>query len=190
MPNIQVKTNVVDRVVGSIRNADSQAVVDEHPDRSRWAWAAARIALGFTFFWAFIDKLFGLGFSTPVERAWINGGNPTFGFLSNATGPFADFYHAIAGDLWVNVLFMGGLALIGLALLSGIGMRVAAVSGTILMLLMYGASLPLETNPILDEHIIYAIVLIGLALSGAGRTLGLGQWWSKLAAVRKYPVLE
>lgn len=43
-----------------------------------------RILVGFTFFWAFIDKLFGLGFATPSERAWINGGSPTTGYLTMA----------------------------------------------------------------------------------------------------------
>ena len=38
----------------------------------RWL-AVLRLATGFIFLWAFLDKTFGLGFSTPVERAWLDG---------------------------------------------------------------------------------------------------------------------
>ncbi|RGA01239.1 hypothetical protein DI270_030565 [Microbispora triticiradicis] len=51
----------------------------------RYVWAAARIAIGWVFLWAFLDKLFGWGFATPAAKAWINGGSPTTGFL-NALG--------------------------------------------------------------------------------------------------------
>src|SRR5690625_6651809 len=52
-----------------------------------------RIFIGFYFLWAFADKLLGLGFSTPKEGAWINGGSPTTGFLGGSIeggNPFAD----------------------------------------------------------------------------------------------------
>ena len=74
-------------------------------------------------------------------------------------------------------LFMLGLLGLGTALLLGIGMRIAAVCGALLYLLMWTAVLPPETNPIVDDHIIGALVLIGLALAHAGDTLGLGRWW-------------
>jgi thiosulfate dehydrogenase [quinone] large subunit len=52
------------------------------------ALAVLRVSLGFAFLWAFLDKTFGLGYATPAERAWINGGSPTKGFLSRvAVGP-------------------------------------------------------------------------------------------------------
>lgn len=47
------------------------------------AIALLRLSIGFVFLWAFLDKLFGLGYATPGARAWINGGSPTKGFLSN-----------------------------------------------------------------------------------------------------------
>src|SRR6266511_711287 len=44
--------------------------------------AVFRVAVGFVFLWAFLDKTFGLGYATPSAKAWINGGSPTKGFLS------------------------------------------------------------------------------------------------------------
>ena len=43
-----------------------------------------RFAMGFIFLWAFFDKVFGLGFATTADKAWIRGGSPTTGFLANA----------------------------------------------------------------------------------------------------------
>lgn len=45
--------------------------------------------------------------------------------------------------------------------------------------------LPPASNPFLDDHVVYAAVLIVLALLGAGDTLGLGRVWSSLPLVRR-----
>lgn len=145
-----------------------------------------RIALGFYFLWAFLDKTFGLGFATPADRAWVNGGSPTTGYLSGVEGTFAGFFNGLAGAAWADWLFMAGLLGIGVALILGIGMRVAAVSGTLLLVFMYLASLPLQTNPILDDHITMALTVIALALIGGGDVLGLGRTWKKLPLVQRH----
>jgi thiosulfate dehydrogenase [quinone] large subunit len=157
----------------------------------RYAFAGLRIALGWIFLWAFIDKLFGLGFATPDKNAWINGGNPTKGFLANgATGPFTDFYHSIAGATWANWLFMLGLAGIGIALITGVGIRLAATAGALLLVMMWTVVLPPENNPFMDDHLIYAGLLIALALTNAGDTLGLGRIWGRTPLVQKVPFLK
>jgi thiosulfate dehydrogenase [quinone] large subunit len=159
--------------------------------------AVFRVMLGSAFLWAFLDKTFGFGYATPAERAWINGGSPTKGFLSRvAVGPFEGTFHAIAGATWADWLFMVGLLGIGIALILGIGLRIAAVSGTVMMLLMWAAEWPLaqftsageptmSTNPIVDYHIIYALALIALALAYAGNTWGLGRLWARLPFVQR-----
>jgi thiosulfate dehydrogenase [quinone] large subunit len=160
--------------------------------------AVFRVVLGFEFLWAFLDKTFGLGYATPSARAWINGGSPTKGFLSRvAVGPFESTFHTIAGAAWADWLFMLGLLGIGIALILGIGLRIAAVSGTLMMLGMWAAEWPLakltsageptmSTNPIVDYHIIYALALIALALTYAGHTWGLGRLWAKLLFVQRH----
>lgn len=163
----------------------------EHASAADCVWAATRIALGWIFLWAFIDKLFGLGFATPAAKAWINGGSPTTGFLKGtADRALGGFFTSLAGQAWVDWLFMLGLAGIGIALVLGAGMRIAAVSGALLMVLMWAAELPLANNPFMDEHLIYALLMAGLALVNAGDTVGIGKWWSQTALVRKYPVLR
>jgi thiosulfate dehydrogenase [quinone] large subunit len=157
---------------------------------ARYLLAGLRIALGWIFLWPFLDKLFGLGRGTASANAWIDGGSPTEGFLGKAaTGPFTGFYHSIAGNAFVDALFMMALLGIGVALLLGIGMRVAAGAGAVLMVLMWTAVLPPESNPFLDDHLIYAAILVVLALLSAGTKWGLGRSWSAVPFVRRNPWL-
>ncbi len=160
---------------------------------ARRALALVRIGFGLTFLWAFFDKLLALGFSTgraedgTVDRfgdaAWIHGGSPTLGFLKfGADGPFKSFYNSIAGDAWVNWLFMLGLLGIGVALTFGIGMRIAGVAGALLYLMMWTVALPPETNPVIDVHILGALTIVALMLTNAGATWGLGRAWQRLVA--------
>jgi thiosulfate dehydrogenase [quinone] large subunit len=156
-----------------------------------YVWATARLALGWVFLWAFLDKTFGLGHDTTDKQAWINGGHPTLGFLKmGAKGPFAGFYHHLAGATMVDWLFMIALAGLGIALIFGIGMRIAAAAGVVLMIMMWSAVLPPASNLFMDDHLIYALLIVGLALVSAGNTLGLGRWWSRTSVVRSYPILK
>ncbi|MEU8801056.1 hypothetical protein [Spirillospora sp. NPDC048819] len=158
---------------------------------ARYVWAAARLALGWVFAWAFLDKVFGFGHATPAGKAWVDGGSPTEGFLANSPkGPFAGFYNDIAGAVWADWLFMLGLAGIGAALLLGIGMRIAAAAGAVLLVMMWTAVLPPENNLFMDDHLIYAILIVGLALVSAGDTLGLGRWWGNTHLVKRLPALK
>ena len=156
----------------------------------RRSLAVLRLATGFIFVWAFLDKAFGLGFSTPAERAWINGGAPAQGFLTSegVTGPLQPWFQSIASPL-VDWIFMAGLLAIGAALMLGVGLRIAAGATTAMMLLMYLAEWPFaanagSTNPLIDYHIIYALVAIVVAVLAAGDTWGLGEQWKKLTLVQ------
>lgn len=156
----------------------------------RFTLAAIRLSVGWVFLWAFLDKTFGLGYATPAAKAWVNGGSPTTGFLSHVEGPFAGFYHSFAGAGWADWLFMLGLVGIGTALILGVAMRAAAVAGTTLLFLMWTAVLPLTNNPFMDDHIVYALVLVALALAEAGKTFGLGQAWERIPFVDRHGALK
>jgi thiosulfate dehydrogenase [quinone] large subunit len=184
---------------------DNPTMAPEIGAKTKIVWALLRLAIGWTFFWAFLDKLFGLGFKTCVNSktmeymgvlcdkgTWLTGGSPTMGFLKFATkGPLAGIFQSMAGNGFVDWLFMLGLALIGLAMLLGVGVRIAGYSGALMLILMYlAASIPPENNPFLDEHITEAIICLGLASVRAGRFWGLGQWWANTALVRRFPILE
>ena len=152
--------------------------------------AVLRLAIGFIFLWAFLDKTFGLGFSTPSERAWLNGGTPAQGFLNSpgVTGPLQPFFVGIASPL-VDFLFMLGMIAVGLAVMVGVGLRVSAVAGSLIMVFMYLAEWVFtpnaaSTNPLVDYHIIYALALIVVAVFAAGDTWGLGGWWKSLPLVK------
>jgi thiosulfate dehydrogenase [quinone] large subunit len=124
-----------------------------------------RFVMSFIFLWAFFDKLFGLGFATTSEKAWLHGGSPTTGFLSaGVKGPFAELFHSLAGVAVVDWVFMLALLFIGLALLFNRYVFWGAVVGIIMMVLMWLALLFPANNPIIDEHIVYALVLALLAI--------------------------
>ena len=126
-----------------------------------------RFVMSFIFLWAFIDKVFGLGFATTTEKAWIHGGSPTTGFLSfGVRGPFVEFFHSLAGVVVVDWLFMLGLLFVGLTLLLNKYVLWGALAGITMMVLMWLALLFPENNPIIDEHIVYALVFALLAIKG------------------------
>lgn len=163
--------------------------------------AVTRVGVGFIFLWAFLDKMLGLGYATPAARAVVNGGSPTKGFLTNVkVGPLQDLFHAMAGNVLVDVLFMAALLGIGLALVLGVALRIAAVSTGILMIGMWAAEWPMATvtadgrpsgsnNPFMDYHLAYGLIVVLLAYLAVGSAYGLGRWWSRLPIVRRHRAL-
>ncbi|MDH3306585.1 MAG: hypothetical protein OEO77_03585 [Acidimicrobiia bacterium] len=176
-------------VLMSRREGDSLIVKHHYPLADK-IFALIRIAIGWTFLWAFIDKTFGLGFTTASNQAWVDGISPTRNFLEFETsGPFADLFQGLAGQAWVDWLFMVGILGVGLALILGIGMKIAAITGAVLLALMYLAAFQPADNPVTDHHLIYALVLGALALSDAGDTWGFGTAWKRTNLVHRFPFL-
>jgi thiosulfate dehydrogenase [quinone] large subunit len=189
----EITTNGVTRVAPERRYDRAAPVV----------WAVLRVLMGATFLWAFLDKAFALGFSTGRnpetgaidffgDSAWINGGSPTDGVLMYALkGPFKGLYDGLAGLAWVEWVYMLSMLLIGLGLIFGIGTRLAALGGIVWMTIFYTATaIWPEHNPFIDDHVIYAIVLAGIAYVGAGRYYGLGEFWERLPLVKRLPILK
>lgn len=161
-------------------------------NKTSYVWGLLRLTMGLVFFWAFIDKLFGLGFATTPEKAWLAGGSPTSGFLQFAVhGPFADFYHSLAGIPMVDWLFMLGLLFVGVTLILGIFVKLGSLTGFVMLFLMYTAiGLPPENHPFIDDHLIEMLVMVGLGLSNSGDFLGFGKKWSQLGLVQKYSIFR
>lgn len=162
--------------------------------RGMWAWTVLRLLLGWSFLWAFIDKMFGLGFATcrapdssaidfGCDAAMINGGSPTFGFLTfgtqaSHTGFLFDWMAPSAPDAinLADIGFMAALLFGGLALMLGVAVRLAAIGGVLLMLFMFlaGDVWP-DNNPVNSSHIIEMVAFGGIATVGAGR-FALQSW--------------
>lgn len=178
---------------------DEEAAVAD--GAARHALAALRIGFGLVFLWAFFDKLLALGYSTgagpdgTIDRfgpaAWIHGGSPTKGFLGFAAdGPFQTFWNNLAGTAFADWAFMAGLAAIGISLTLGIAMRLGTLAGFVMYVLMWSVVLPPANNPVLDEHVLGAVSMLALGVTGAGATWGLGHAWARTRLAQRFPVLR
>ena len=103
-----------------------------------WNWKKLiitlfRIAIGWHFLYEGISKL-------------LVGNWSATGYLANATGPFAGFYHSLAASEGlmhiIDPLNMAGLVLIGLGLFLGLAINISSVSGVVLLMLYYFAYPP------------------------------------------------
>jgi thiosulfate dehydrogenase [quinone] large subunit len=126
----------------------------------------SRVAIGTLFFYAGITKVF--------DPTWS-----AEGYLKNAK-TFNAFYTWLAspGMLPItNFVNEWGLTLLGLVFVLGIGIKYAAPLGALMMLLYYFPILDFpyagEHAYIVDEHIIYALLLLLLWKLNAGRVWGI-----------------
>lgn len=167
------------------------------PVKGMWAWTVLRLLLGWSFLWAFLDKMFGLGFATCrveesssidflCDAAMAQGGSPTYGVLefgtqgSHTGGLFAWMAPSAPDAInLADVGFMVALLLGGVALMLGIGTRIAAIGGAVLMLFMFLAlDVWPENNPINSSHVIEMVAFLGIATVGPGR-FAIQGWWDR-----------
>lgn len=142
-----------------------------------------RVGTGWMMFYTGITKVLNPEWSSV---GYLRGAKTFIGFYqwltSAGTLPFIDFVNE-----W-------GLTLLGVSLILGIGVRLSSLLGALLMLLYYFPILDFPyPNPhsfLVDEHIIYALVLLVLAGFRAGRTMGLENWCSKLPICSRFPALR
>jgi thiosulfate dehydrogenase [quinone] large subunit len=85
------------------------------------------------------------------------------------------------------------LTLTGLALILGAFVRFSAFWGAIMMLFYWAAALeggilaglPLAHGWVVDDHIVYAVLLFGLGAFGAGRILGVDAYLENMEFVKR-----
>ncbi|WP_134668465.1 DoxX family protein [Halorussus marinus] len=147
-----------------------------------YALLALRLVMGWTMFYAGITKV--------LDPSWS-----AEGFLLHAIpegNPFTGLWTTLASDwLWlIDPLNQWGLTLVGLALLVGAFVRWSAFWGAVMMLFYWAASLPLENGIVIDDHIVYAMLLFGLGAFGAGRILGLDELVEDAGIVQRNPWLR
>lgn len=127
-----------------------------------------RVSMGWLFFYAGITKILNPDWSAA-------------GYLSGAK-TFPDLFNFFLQPNIlpiVNLANEWGLTLIGIALILGTFVRWASLAGVILMVLYY---LPILDFPypnahsyIVDEHVIYMLALVVLAVFNAGQAWGLAR---------------
>lgn len=134
-----------------------------------------RISMGWLFFYAGITKV--------LDPEWS-----AAGYLKGAK-TFSGFYLWLtSADLvsFISFINQWSLTLLGISLLLGIFVRLSSSLGSILMLSYYfpGLEFPLvgTHSYIVDEHIIYILVLSLFVVFKAGRIWGIDGW-----LVSKFP---
>lgn len=125
-----------------------------------------RVALGWLMLYAGITKI--------MDPSWS-----AAGYLKGAK-TFPDLFQWFLqpGILPViNFINEWGLTFLGISLILGVGVRLSGVLGALLMMLYYFPVLEFPYIPphsyIIDDHIIYALVLLVLSAFRAGRIWGL-----------------
>jgi thiosulfate dehydrogenase (quinone) large subunit len=139
---------------------------------AKYLLVALRVALGWLMFYAGITKV--------MDPDWS-----AAGYLTHASS-FPGFFASLADSSilpCINFVNEWGLTLLGVSLILGIGVRLSGVLGAVLMLMYYLPVLDFpmagEHSYIVDEHIIYALVLLYLSSVRAGRTMGLESWFGR-----------
>ena len=151
-----------------------------------------RISMGWLFLWTFLDKTWGLGFSTQSGEGWIDGVSPTRSFLLSETteSPLAEVFIVLADQTWTDWLFMMGLAFVGLALILGVMIRLAGTIGALMSFLIFLAVIPPVENPIITYHIVFIFVFLFLAAVPCGEWFGLGKKWNNTRLIKGFPFLK
>ncbi len=131
-----------------------------------------RVAMGWVMFYAGIIKI--------LNPEWSS-----VGYLQNAK-TFPEFFQwFLQPEIlpFTNFINEWGLTLLGASLILGVAVRLSASLGALLMLLYYFPVLEFPYiaphSYIIDDHIIYALVLVLLVKMRAGHILGLDSLLSR-----------
>jgi len=135
--------------------------------------------------------MFYAGLIKIIDPSWS-----AAGYLQNAK-TFAGLYHILLNPTVlpiINLLNEWALLLLGVSMILGVAVRLSGTLGAILMVFYY---FPVLNFPyiapysfLIDEHIIYALVSLHLAIHRAGRVWGVEKWCSQLPICSRFPKLR
>jgi thiosulfate dehydrogenase [quinone] large subunit len=162
------------------------------------AVAIGRIVIGVIFLWAGLEKVIGgagewsakgfLAFGTSGTLGWPFVTEVVEGTVFNPTHDFWVGLSANAGVMSViNLLVPFGQVAIGTSLILGIATRFASAMGALMMLFFFFAAWDFAYG-IVNQHLTYAVVTLGLGGIGAGNYYGLdaGLGGSLPAGIRRW----
>lgn len=159
---------------------------------SAWFVLSLRLLMGWAFLsagWAKLTFVAG----TPFDAT----GYLRFATAANGS-PLASTFAAMSEIGWlmavVNVAVPWGELFIGLGLLVGAFVRLAAFFGALLMAMFYLGNWSIE-HGVVNGDLTYVLVFLAVAAFGAGRILGLDAYIEKyeldgVPLLERYPVLD
>jgi len=157
---------------------------------SAWFVVALRLVMGGAFLGA------GLGKFAVVSGESFDAA----GYLMGSEGPVAGVYAAMAASPMlmdvINVVVPVTQVLIGLALITGAFVRLAALGGALQMAMFYLGSWDVA-GPLgfVNSDLVYLVVFLAIGAFGAGRILGLDRYIERIeiggeALVERYPTTK
>ena len=162
----------------------------DNQTKGEYALAILRIILGWMFLWAFFDKLFGLGFSTPAGSGMIDGGSPSSFVVYVTGGIFGDLFNNLAGNGFIDILMMLGLLALSISLILGITSKLGTFGAILFCVMMFLLHVPPSDNPIVDYHIVYVIAILAVYWLGGFGRLSLYDKWMSMGIVKRFPILQ
>lgn len=166
--------------------------LDGHPHPlTAWFVVALRLVMGGMILFA------GLGKVAIVSGEGFNAGGYLMGV--HAASPVSGLYATMAGSelmiATINVVIPATQILIGLALLAGVFVRLAALGGALQMGAFYLGGWEGQWLALFDSTLIYMIVFLAIGAFAAGRILGLDRHLEQLqvggeALIERYPTLR
>jgi thiosulfate dehydrogenase [quinone] large subunit len=151
--------------------------------RHQLAVAVLRVAVGFIFLFAGLEKVIGGGgewsaagflqFATGGSLGWPWVSDPAEGEIFNPTQPvWVALADNEAAMTVIDLLVPWGQIAIGIGLMLGLLTRFSAAMGTLMMVLFFFAAWELEFG-IVNQHLTYALVTFVLGYLGSGNFYGL-----------------
>lgn len=154
---------------------------DYSESRVGYSLLAMRLSIGWIMFQGGITKV--------LDPTWT-----AAGYLTNVPSgnPFVGLWSMMAGVPMVDMMVAWGLVLTGLGLMLGAFFRWSAFWASVMNILFWASSLkggllqglPVAHGWVIDSHIVYIMLLFGLAAFGAGRVFGVDRYLEDTEVVK------